>query len=152
MIKIFKRRKVTNTIVLMVWQKLADTINVKAKRLADYLNRKTAALSRRKIKAFLIVFCIVSAVGSACIIIHALQKKHTDYAVSAITAPRHIEQNDPAIEDTATIQAVMRIEHFKYWLDSLHQRGSPLYDSITKARPGLIDSVRFIEQYYSSKK
>lgn len=151
MIRIFKRRR-TNTIVLTVWQRFADAINGKSRKLADYLNNKAATVSKRTIKALLIVFCIVSAIGSACIIIHALQKKHTDYAVNAIVVPSHVGQSDPMLEDTATMRAVMRIEHFKYWLDSLHQRGSPLYDSITKARPGLIDSIRFIEQYYSSKK
>ena len=139
-------------VVLTVWQKFADIINRKARQLADYLNSKTATISRRKIKAFLIVFCIISAVGSAYIIIRALQKKHTDYTVTPIAVPNHVEQNNPVLEDTAIVQAVMRIEHFKHWLDSLHQRGSPLYDSITQARPGLIDSIHFIEQYYSSKK
>lgn len=139
-------------VVLTVWQRLADIINRKARKLADYLNNKAATVSRRKIKAFLIVFCIVSAVGSAYIIIRALQKKHTDYAVTTIAIPDHVEQSNPALEDTAIANAVIRIEHFKHWLDSLHQRGSPLYDSITQARPGLIDSIHFIEQYYSSKK
>ena len=152
MIRIFKRRKITNTVALTVWQRLADPINKKARKLADYLNSKTARVSRGKIKVFLIVFCIASAIGSACIIIRALQKKHISYAVAAIAVPGHVEQNNPELEDTATIQAVMRIEHFKHWLDSLHQRGSPLYDSIIQARPGLMDSIQFIEQYYSSKK
>lgn len=152
MIRIFKRRKITNTVVLTVWQRLADAINGKARRLAYYLNNKATTVNRRKVKAFLIVFCIVSAIGSAYIIIRALQKKRTAYTVTAIVVPKHIEQNNPAFEDTAIANAVIRIEHFKYWLDSLHQRGSPLYDSIIQARPGLIDSIHFIEQYYSSKK
>ena len=152
MISIFKRRKINNTVVLTVWQRLADAINGKARKLADYLNNKATTVSKRTIKAFLIVFCIVSAVGSAYIIIHALQKKHTDYAVTAIVVPKNIEQNNPALEDITMAKAIIRIEHFRYWLDSLHQRGSPLYDSIIQARPGLMDSIHFIEQYYSSKK
>lgn len=139
-------------VVLTVWQRLADIINRKARKLADYLNNKAATVSRRTIKIFLIVFCIASAVGSAYIIIHALQKKHTGYVVTPIAVPNHVEQNNPVLEDTAIVQAVMRIEHFKHWLDSLHQRGSAFYDSIVQARPGLLDSIQFIEQYYSSKK
>ena len=51
----------------------------------------------------------------------------------------------------------MHIEEFKNHMDSLKQSetGKSLYDSITSARPHLIDSILFLEKIYrtqSSKK
>ncbi len=144
-------RKRNNTVMVTVWQKLSSAINCRAHRWADYLNTKAAGASRRKIKLVLMLFGSMWIAGSVYVAWHAIQNKQRPYSVTGFTVPKHVEQ-EPATTDTAVIKAVSRIEHFKHWLDSLHQRGSPVYDSIVQARPGLLDSILLIEKYYSTKK
>ncbi|ULT38451.1 hypothetical protein KRR40_25400 [Niabella defluvii] len=47
-----------------------------------------------------------------------------------------------------------RIKRFRVYMDSLARSpaGRTLYDSIIYHRPGLMDSVRFIENYYQQLK
>jgi hypothetical protein len=144
-------RKRRNSVMITVWQKLSLAINRKAHTWADYLNGKAAIWSPRKVKMALVLFGGVWMAGSAFVAWHSIQNKQKPYSVIGIAVPRHVEQR-VEITDSAVVHAVNRIEHFKSWLDSLHQRGSPVYDSITQARPGLLDSILFIEQYYSRKK
>lgn len=145
-------RKRSNTMMVTAWQKVSNAINRKAHTWADWLNGKAAKWNARKLKTVLVLLGGLWMAGSVFVAWHAIQSKQKAYAVTPVSIPHHIEQHDAAINDTAVIQAVSRIEHFKRWLDSLHQRGSPVYDSIVQARPGLIDSILFIEQYYSTKK
>lgn len=145
-------RKRSNTVMVTAWQKVSNAINRRAHTWADWLNGKAAAWNVRKLKIVLVLLGVLWFVGSVFVAWHAIESKQKVYAVTSIIVPRHIEQHDIATNDTAVMQAVTRIEHFKSWLDSLHQRGSPVYDSIVQARPGLMDSILFIEQYYSTKK
>lgn len=145
-------KKRSNAVMITAWQKISKAINRKAHAWADYLNIKATKWSARKLKTMLVVLGGLWMAGSAFVVWHAMQSKGKAYAVTSVSIPRHVEQQKMPANDTAIVGAVNRIEHFKHWLDSLQQRGSPVYDSIVRARPGLIDSISFIEQYYSSKK
>jgi len=148
---LFNKRR-SNAVMATAWQNLSLAVNRRAHKWADYLNGKAAKWDARKLKTVLVLLGVLWMAGSVFVAWQAIQSKQKAYAVNSITVPRHVEQHGIAINDTAVMQAVSRIEHFKHWLDSLHQRASPVYDSIVQVRPGLVDSILFIEQYYSSKK
>ena len=151
MLKLFNRKRKPAAMV-GVWTKLSAAIDAKARRWANYLNAKFAHVNSRNLLYVLIAFCILWSVSTLLITKQALQEKPGTISIKGISIPVQINGSHPALEDTSLQKAVMRIEHFKSWLDSLHNRQSPLYDSIIHERPGLLDSIQFIEQYYSLKK
>ena len=65
------------------------------------------------------------------------------------------ETGEPPIEAAEVSEAeYSRIKKFRMYMDSLARSpsGKILYKSITRHRPGLMDSVRFIENYYQQLK
>lgn len=151
MLKLFNRKRKPAAMV-GVWTKLSASIDAKARRWATYLNAKFAHVNGRNLLYVLIAFCIIWSVSTLLITKQALQEKSGTISIKGISIPAQINGSHPALEDTSLQKAVMRIEHFKGWLDSLHNHSNPLYDSIIHERPGLLDSIQFIEQYYSLKK
>lgn len=71
---------------------------------------------------------------------------------SSIRQPNVInEKEDDDHEDTVTS---MKMKKFLLYFDSLQKTRSTQYDSILQSRPGLIDSIRMLEQIllFTSKK
>lgn len=150
MFKLFGRKK-RNSIAVGLWQKIGVAIDARAKLCANWLNNKTEKISHRTMTYLLVLLCIYWGAGCMYIILEAIHKKKNPFSVTSISVPKHINTGS-AIEDTSLQNAVVRIEHFKAWLDSLHTNHDPRYDNIVRGRPGLLDSIGFIEKYYSSKK
>ncbi|TWI77995.1 hypothetical protein IQ13_4239 [Lacibacter cauensis] len=73
---------------------------------------------------------------------------------SAIQQPEIIYQNDRndpmrlPVKDSIT---AAKIKNLKMYFDSLQKKYSKQYDSILQSRPGLIDSIRMLAQFYSSQ-
>lgn len=145
-------KKKSNTIMVTAWQKLSLAINRKAHKWAAYLNKKTAKWSARKLKTVLVLFGMLWVASSVFVIWCAIENKQNTVTITHVAVPRHVTQPAIPVDDTTVTHAVTRIKHFKHWLDSLHQLGNPIYNRIVNARPGLLDSIAFIERYYSFKK
>lgn len=73
---------------------------------------------------------------------------------SAIQQPEIIYQDDRNNHQQLTIADSIiaeKIRHLKIYFDSLELKQPKQYDSILQSRPGLIDSIRMLAQFYSSQ-
>lgn len=152
MIKLFKYKKDTIVTISPLWKYIHTVIHTKAKQSAVYLNGKTAIISRRNLSWLLVSFCICWGSSSMFIISRALQHKGGKIPMSVIAVLQPIN-NKPIIKlDAATTQALTRITTFQHYIDSLHRYDLSKYQELVRTRPGLLDSIAFIEHYYTTLK
>ena len=108
------------------------------KRLATYMNAMCAKLKVRLLKILLIVFCITGILLFGHVLLYP---KHS-FEVIQIRRPKDIfkrEINERRMYNEAVYR---RIKKFK----------SMLNDSVIKARPGLKDTLHYLELFYQFKK
>ncbi len=147
------KKKNNPSVVSTLWLQMETAFNARARFWAGYLNGKIARCSSRTLIWILVLFCLLGSWTSLSILLQAVRKKENAVTVTAITVPGCVH-SVPLLSkpDTALEQTMNRIERVTAWLDSLHTHHPALYDSLVTARPGLIDSIQFIHQYYSFKK
>lgn len=136
--------------VYPVWQKLNVLVNAKAKQLAGYLNGKAAKLGRRNIAISLFILCIGWGAMSIGVATQALRQKGIKVSVTNIIAPKPVNREPMPQLDSATTQALNRIRVFKHFLDSLRVSDISKYNTLVQARPGLVDSIGYVEKYYGT--
>lgn len=147
------KKKNRPSVISTLWLQIGTAINARARFWANYLNGKIARCNRRTLIWILVLFCLLGSLASLSILLQAIRKKGNTVAVTAISIPKSVHST-PLLPkpDTALDQAINRIERGVSWLDNLHSHHPAIYDSLVTARPGLIDSIQFIHQYYSFKK
>ncbi|ULT42924.1 hypothetical protein KRR40_05095 [Niabella defluvii] len=83
-------------------------------------------------------------------------QKDNSITITPIKKPKHATETGETKTDAAEVSEAeySRIKNFRVYMDSLARSpsGKALYDSINNHRPGLMDSVRFIENYYQQLK
>lgn len=110
-------------------------------------------------KSKILFAMILSAAGfySLCTVGAALlypKKGKQLFKPAAIQQPEIIYQDDRnnhqqlAIADSTTAE---KIRFLQIYFDSLQKKQPKQYDSILQSRPGLIDSIRMLAQFYSSQ-
>lgn len=116
-------------------------------KFASIMHTLSARLSMKRLKVWLVVFCMVWGGLSLYLIATAIfreDKLQPFYKVDAINRPVLVEPTDEEVSgpmvDEATYQ---QIQIFKK---------SNLYDSTIRARPGLVDSILLLEKIYQSQK
>lgn len=121
---------------------------------ADYMQRKTNRLSIKAKKYSLVLFCTLSVGCSMYLIIGSFAGSATkDFNVASIHVPVHSTQTG---EETSrsplliTKKEFEKIERFRQYVDSLggSAAGMEVRDSLLSLRPGLMDSIRVIENLY----
>ncbi len=121
------------------------------------MSRNINRLSKNGRRAFLGIFCALYLGGSMYIFYEAVKptKKATPYflpyASSGILQELGMFAKSPSMKENS----LNRIQYFKTYMDSLKKSngGRIMFDSILKARPGLMDSIYTIERlYYSPSK
>jgi len=122
---------------------------------ADFMSSKTKTLSTKAKWFWLAVYCVVFGGFS----IYAFMGTFGGNKVlepSPVSFPKHYDQTGIEIKEPHVSEKdIKRINRFKQHMDSLRrsQEGKIVYDSILKTRPGLMDSIKAIEQiYYSQSK
>ncbi|WP_157097967.1 hypothetical protein [Niabella ginsenosidivorans] len=152
MFKLFRRRRDKPSVMHGVFQKLGQSVERSQRRAANYLNQKTATLSRRQTIAGLVLFCVLFGGSSAFTIWHSLRSSAGSIRIQNMKVPAHtiIIPNNDNNDLELTGRELYRIKSFRRYLDSLQQtkEGKAVYDSIARYRPGLLDSLAFIEQAY----
>lgn len=152
MFKLFRRRRDKPSVMYGVFQKLGHFVERGQRRAASYLNRKTATLSRRQAITGLILFCLLFGGSSAFTIWHSLRSASGSIHIQNMKVPAHTitPNNDVNNDLKLTGSELDLIKSFRRYLDSLRQtsEGMAVYDSIARHRPGLLDSLAFIEQQY----
>lgn len=127
---------------------LAGSINKVQSGWANWMNRKTRGLSKRSKVMFLLVFCALSIALSFALIIRSVKGSAFTIKYSAIRRPVTVHKENPILDDKGSILNIIR---FRKYMDSLSKdsNGNRTFDSIQKARPGLMDSVVTIEKLYN---
>jgi multidrug efflux pump subunit AcrB len=124
---------------------------------ADWMMRRTEKFSRRTWVVLLVLFVLSVSTYSVYIAVSAFTGKGSNsITITPIKKPKHATETGDASKEAAEVSEAeySRIKKFSAYMDSLARSpsGQVLYDSITSHRPGLMDSVRFIENYYQQLK
>jgi hypothetical protein len=124
---------------------------------ANKMHRLFRNSSIRKLKISLVLFCIIVGGHSIHTTYNSLNtdKAKSNLEINHIQTSKHINDagNDYKTDNTdVSDETYWRIIKFKQHMDSLKQTSNKRYDSILHARPGLMDSVRMLEEIYQSQK
>lgn len=154
MFGIFKRRKPKQSVIHTVWQRWAAAIDKKQRKCAVYLNQKAEKYSKRYKQICLALFCLLAGGSSIYIAIRAIENPSGKLRIEKMSVPKYAMEGDtisafqpmPVLTETQ----YHNIQQFKKYMDSLQttKAGKIKHDSIMKTRPGLMDSIDFIEQIY----
>lgn len=123
--------------------KIARAVIQLQSRFAMILNKQFGLVSPGCLKSCLIFFCIgwgglsIYFIGAAAL---RNEKSHPVYKVDAIKRPRLIE---PALDE----MPVPMVDEHTYQQIQIFKRSGE-YDSTIRARPGLADSILWLENIY----
>lgn len=127
-------------------------------KFAKGMNKIVAGMNTKRLKLYLIIFCICCGGYSIYLFADAIVSPDVNnkaLQIDKASIPRHFDNNgdDIMVQDNMVDEETFnQIQQFKQYLDSLKQTGSYLYDSIVTARPFLMDTVLMLEQIYYSQK
>lgn len=154
MFKLFHHNKQKASPVAPALQKAGEALKARLHRGTDWLNCKAQKMDRRQLRYLLFAFCVYWITASVYITLQAMHPKQPQpaFAVTPIATPRRLIEAPLQDQDSLTQKVLDRIELFSHYLDSLKAHERRTYDSILRARPGLIDSLALIEHYYSTFK
>lgn len=125
---------------------------------ATFMSKRTEKLSSSTMKYMLVVFLLCGSGLSVYFIISAFKKNGQSKAIKIdrLSVPRYYDKNGD--ESTQPGFFITKKEHeemqaFKNYMDSLHhtKTGIRIYDSIILNRPGLMDSIHQLEQFYQQQ-
>lgn len=157
--KLFPKRKESNSEPKP--NAISKGIQARYKRLqgswADWMMRRTEKFSRRTWVVLLVLFVLSVSTYSVYLAMNAFAGKGSNsITITPIKKPKYTTETGEANKEAVEVSEAeySRIKKFRVYMDSLTRSpsGRILYDSITSHRPGLMDSVRFIENYYQQLK
>jgi len=126
-------------------------------KFADIMNSQTKNIPSKKMKVFLIAFCLFGGGFSLYLTLEAILK--SDYEqpalkVDPVSVPRHYDRiGDEELRSDQYIdnETYQQIQAFEQYMDSLQRTAAGIRtrDSILQARPGLMDSIRMLKEIYN---
>ncbi|MDX9880548.1 MAG: hypothetical protein RBS73_00690 [Prolixibacteraceae bacterium] len=120
---------------------------------AAWMARRTAGFTRSTWRILLSLFVVLFGGYSVYLAVNGFTARQAkSISITPIKIPRHATQtgDTPKAAPQLSEAGYSRIRQFRIYMDSLARSptGKATYDSIIKHRPGLMDSVRFIENQY----
>ncbi|MNK11807.1 hypothetical protein D3C87_298560 [compost metagenome] len=137
----------------IVASRIGTFINSIQRRWSAWMAAKSEGLSLRTQWVALTIFCILTAASCIYLIRSALQPKPISMvSVDRIKIPEHtapVHLKRPII----STEEYEKLKIYRLYMDSLARSptGKPQYDQFLKQHPGLLDSIRTIEQLYQSQ-
>jgi len=135
-------------------QWVARLIIVVQVRWSDFMNRQFSKLSP-KAQLTMLVLLVVIVAPYCTVLVAGLggQMNLNNKKQMAIHLPKVITKEKGISAPSVNDPAFQRIMAFRHYLDSLRQteKGRLKFDSINRARPGLVDSIAQVEAFYNSK-
>ncbi|GIQ57880.1 hypothetical protein Flavo103_10160 [Flavobacterium collinsii] len=125
-------------------------------KCANWLERKTVHFSRLNWILVLLCFIVFTSGCSIYLIVNSFSDNKTgNITVTPITKPTNavlIEEKPTQLNTIISKTEFEKIISFREYMDSLGRSptGKKAYDSIVSERPGLLDSLTIIENYYYS--
>ncbi|STO10824.1 hypothetical protein [Flavobacterium hibernum] len=156
----FKRNSEKNNVMERaknnLWQKF-EQANLRLQyKCAHWLELKTTHFTRLNWIVILFTFIVFTGGGSIYLIVKSFSGNPTkNITVIPITKPANvIPLKEKPLELSTIISKTEfeKITSFRKYMDSLGRSptGKKTYDSIVSDRPGLLDSLTIIENYYYS--
>ena len=107
----------------------------------------------RKMKVLLVVFLFAGGGYSLYLIADTFLSKKTASMVhiDRFTVPKYITPEEIIASPVIGKTDYQRMQGFKKYMDSLKVNNKRVYDSIMVFRPGLMDSIQFLEKIYLSQ-
>lgn len=134
-------------LAVKVFRKMGSLMGKAQSVWAEWMNRKTAGLSRKTLYISLFLFVAFSVAYNSMVLVGG---NSASMGFGSIQVPSKAPQ--PQVIDRAYQAEVKRVKRFTKYMDSL--QGSPTgkktYDSIMKARPGLLDSAKAMENWINN--
>ncbi|MCT1523834.1 hypothetical protein [Sphingobacterium hotanense] len=124
---------------------------------AVWMAKRTAGFSRRRWQVLLALFIVGFGGYSGYLTIAGFTGEgERAFSITPIKKPRHAPETGDDRNSSPQVSEAeyKRIRRFRLYMDSLARSpaGKSKHDSMVKHRPGLMDSVRFIEKYYEQLK
>jgi hypothetical protein len=124
---------------------------------ANWMMKRTENFSKCTWLMLLALFVLSVSVYNIYLVVSSINAKGSaSFSITPIKKPKHLTETGEINKTNVEIHEseYNRIKNFRTYMDSLARSpsGKILYDSITMHRPGLMDSVRFIENYYQRLK
>ena len=152
--RFFRRKKQRAPLMYTGFQKMGMAVTNQQRKWADYLNGRTRNTSRHSKILALVTFCFLFGGSSVFLMVSGIKNSSGNIPVEKISFPSFILDDDdhkhflpiPILND----EDMLRIQVFEKYMDSLkcQPNGKLKYDSICKARLGLMDSVLFLKQLF----
>lgn len=158
--RLFRKRENTK-IHLQAANKLWEGIGIfftkKQERWAKWMEHRTESLNHNQWLLVLALFVLLSGGYSSYLIsASVLSKERIVFSITSIQKPKALieslnAKNRPAF--VLTEKEYQKIKRFRLYMDSLKRNpeGKVEYNKIILHRPGLMDSLDFIENYYRSQ-
>jgi hypothetical protein len=126
-------------------------------RWAKWMEKRTESFSRGNWTLLLILFVLFTGGYSTYLLVSGFTARAGKaFTITPIRKPGHLTETGDAKADALPVSETeyRRIHNFRMYMDSLARSpsGKATYDSITFRRPGLMDSVRYIDNYYQQLK
>lgn len=140
-----------------VGTKLGKGIIKLQKAFAERLNVAAATLSVGKMKRALFLFCLVSGGFSIYLAMNGLLRSNTKnnaITIDQASVPKHFDRSGDEVAGGQTLideEVYRQVKAFRVYADSLQKNNTNAYDSLMYLRPGLLDSVKAIEEIYLSQ-
>ena len=155
--KLFNKTKDKNIVASDAQLRVSDKWEALKQNISLRLQRKSELLSTQTKKNCLIFFCLLFGGSSIAVIIHSASTKNQAVSITHISKPTHAvpdEKNYLEADSAINKAEYNRIEQVKNYLFHLKNDRmlSNEFDSITKARPHLIDSINLFEKIYLQQK
>lgn len=151
-----KKNEVIQTAKNNLWQKF-EKANVRLQyKCANWLERKTTHFTRLNWIVMLFCFTVFTSSCFMYLIVNSFSgKKAENITVTPITKPTNlVPLKEKPLEPSTIISKTEfeKITRFRKYMDSLGRSptGKKTYDSIVSGRPGLLDSLTILENYYYS--
>lgn len=151
------RRDITNQRPGAISKKIIQAYRYMQGHWANWLARRTKGFSRRSWKMLLAVFVISVGLFCLCLTFNGFSGKRShSFAISNIKTPKYVVGTEEAYL-VNKIKPEIELEHlrrFRKYMDSmsLSHSGRIVVDSLLRCRPGLLDSVRLMENYFKQFK
>lgn len=150
--RLFKGKQNKPAVFSGILGRAGAAIDRHQRKVAQYLNCKTAKLNPKQQAAGLLLFCLLFGGSSAFTIWHSLDSPAAPIKIQSLSAPRPAVVLDKSVSQRLELSEgeLESIRLFRRYLDSLQltKSGQMVYDSIARMRPGLMDSLAFVEQAY----
>lgn len=138
------------SVVGVLIDRLKSRFDKKQRQISDWLNKKCEHFSPRQLTVGLVIFCMVFGFSIFFTIWNSLESYGAKRMSMQMTIPKHVIVKDSSYSGISEMIILQKIHR---QLDSLRtsENGPQALDSLKKFRPGLLDSLKVMQQIYQSK-